>query len=137
MKLIVQVANLAPLQLKFKYLQRAAAAGLTQGVDEAALLFETEAKNLAPVDTGRLRDSIHTELTEDTPVRQTREIKPDTPYAHRLEYGFVGTDSLGRHYNQAAQPYMRPAFDSQKDEAEKRVRESLMDAMDVAAMRRR
>jgi len=31
------------------------------------------------------------------------------PAARRLEYGFVGTDSLGRNYNQAPRPHMRPA----------------------------
>lgn len=32
------------------------------------------------------------------------------PAAYRLEYGFVGTDSLGRHYNQAPRPHIRPAI---------------------------
>ena len=32
-------------------------------------------------------------------------------YARRIEFGFVGPDSLGRNYNQAAQPYLRPALD--------------------------
>lgn len=29
----------------------------------------------------------------------------------RLEFGFVGADSLGRHYNQPPYPHARPAFD--------------------------
>jgi len=29
----------------------------------------------------------------------------------RLEYGFVGSDSLGRHYSQPPYPHVRPAFD--------------------------
>ena len=34
-------------------------------------------------------------------------------YAMRVEMGFVGTDSLGRHYNQQPKPYLRPdAHDS-------------------------
>lgn len=35
----------------------------------------------------------------------------DTPYAARLEFGFVGVDSLGRHYNQPPYPSWRPALD--------------------------
>lgn len=38
-------------------------------------------------------------------------IGTDVEYARRIEFGFVGADSLGRVYNQAAQPYLRPALD--------------------------
>ena len=31
----------------------------------------------------------------------------NVPYALRLEYGFVGTDSLGLNINQAARPFLR------------------------------
>lgn len=31
------------------------------------------------------------------------------PQGKRLEYGFVGTDSLGRHYNQPPYPHVGPA----------------------------
>jgi hypothetical protein len=34
----------------------------------------------------------------------------DAPQAARLEYGFYGTDSLGRNYSQAPRPHMRPAL---------------------------
>lgn len=34
----------------------------------------------------------------------------DSPQAYRLEYGFVGTDSLGRAYNQPPYPHFRPAL---------------------------
>lgn len=33
-----------------------------------------------------------------------------SPQARRLEYGFVGTDSLGRQYHQPAFPHFRPAL---------------------------
>ena len=32
-----------------------------------------------------------------------------SPQAYRLEYGFVGTDSIGRMYNQPPYPHFRPA----------------------------
>lgn len=32
-----------------------------------------------------------------------------SPQAARLEFGFVGSDSLGRHYHQAPFPHFRPA----------------------------
>jgi hypothetical protein len=43
-------------------------------------------------------------------------ITVDVPYAWRLEAGFVGTDSLGRNYNEAAEPYAMPALVASEDE---------------------
>ncbi len=37
-------------------------------------------------------------------------VRGDVPYALRMELGFVGVDSLGRHYNQAPRPFLRPAL---------------------------
>lgn len=34
----------------------------------------------------------------------------DNPYAARLEFGFIGTDSLGRNINQGPRPYWRPVI---------------------------
>ena len=40
----------------------------------------------------------------------TAEVFSDAPQARRLEYGFVGVDSLGRHYRQPPFPHVEPAF---------------------------
>ena len=40
----------------------------------------------------------------------TYGVGTDEPYARRIEFGFHGYDSLGRFYNQAARPYLYPAF---------------------------
>lgn len=39
-----------------------------------------------------------------------REVANGSPQAARLEYGFVGTDRLGRNYHQPAFPHFRPAL---------------------------
>ena len=101
-----------------------------------------ESKAIVPVDTGNLRDHIHQEPLIDQPEKQIQQVAPmfeadnkwgfDPAYARRIEYGFVGQDSLGRTYNQAAQPYMRPAFDSKQAEATKTIKESVYDALDNA-----
>lgn len=65
----------------------------------------------APYVTGTLRRSIRTE-EEAGSVR----VGTDVPYAARIEYGFVGKDSRGREYNQAPNPYLRPAVDETKEE---------------------
>lgn len=41
----------------------------------------------------------------------TRSIGTNAPQARRLENGFVGTDSLGRHYNQPPYPHWQPMAD--------------------------
>ena len=56
--------------------------------------------------TGKYRASIKGR------VKSTRDevvgtITSDMPYSNRLEYGFIGTDSLGRTYNQAPRPTIR------------------------------
>lgn len=47
----------------------------------------------------------------------TYKIGTDLEYAARIEFGFTGPDSLGRVYNQPAQPYLRPAFDTKRTAA--------------------
>lgn len=106
---------------------RAARAASRSSVPAAAQLFVDEAQINAPVLTGRLRSGIHAVQTEDADSRHVFAVTPtvsadneygfDPPYARRIEFGFVGTDKMGRNYHQAAQPYMRPAFDSQQDPA--------------------
>lgn len=132
--------------LDVKYLQRAAQQGLKLGADEAAGIFEAEAKELVPVDTGNLRDHIHSETVTDAPYVQERVVSPiippsaadgdwhgfEPPYARRIEFGFSGVDSLGRHYNQPAQPYMRPAFDTKQAEAKQAIKDSVYGALDNA-----
>lgn len=56
--------------------------------------------------TGAYRASWHIEEEGDSTVVTT-----GAPQAARLEYGFVGVDSIGRHYNQPPFPHMNPAAD--------------------------
>ncbi|MDG6245080.1 MAG: HK97 gp10 family phage protein [Methanolobus sp.] len=48
-------------------------------------------------------------------------------YARRLEYGFVGTDKLGRHYNQQPRPFLRPALDDNTDQVEEAMQKKLQE----------
>lgn len=139
MLLNVHISGLDQATAKVKYITTAARQGLKFGVGEAALLFETAAKEFVPVKTGRLRDAIHTETVTDEAEKQVLQVLPfvpaankwgfDPPYARRIENGFSGTDSLGRTYNQAAQPYMRPAFDTKRTEAEAAIRDNVEESV--------
>lgn len=44
-------------------------------------------------------------------ISTVAEVGTDLVYGWRLEAGFVGADSLGRHYNQAPRPHWGPAAD--------------------------
>lgn len=46
------------------------------------------------------------------PIGPRAESGTSAPQGRRLEYGFVGTDALGRHYNQPPYPHARPALDA-------------------------
>jgi len=60
--------------------------------------------------TGALRQSIKTSV-EGEGKTVIGKIGSDLPYAARLEFGFRDTDSLGRRYNMAPRPWLRPSFE--------------------------
>jgi phage gpG-like protein len=89
-----------------------------------ATAFQVEglAKGASPYLTGANRNSIYTKTSQGNhgtpgdlgdvlPDADLGEayVGPSMAYSARLEFGFIGTDSLGRHYHQAARPYMTPA----------------------------
>lgn len=50
-------------------------------------------------------------LPSEDPTKVSFSAGTDAPQAHRLEFGFVGEDSLGRHYDAPPYPHMGPAKD--------------------------
>lgn len=113
---------------------------LERAMVAGALIVQNAAKEQAPFLTGTLRRSIHIggheELNPDGEggnvpdpevdgVAVTVYIGTDVAYARRLEYGFNGTDSLGRQYSQAARPYLRPAADENQAAVRTEVGEAL------------
>jgi len=97
----------------------AAAAGSRAAVAEAASTLETKAKQNATgrpgpnVVTGTLRRSItHDPITAFGLGGAQTNVGPTVIYGRRIELGFTGADSRGRHYNQPPYPYFVPAFES-------------------------
>ena len=90
-----------------------------------ALPIQNAAKANAPVKTGTLRRSITSWEAEDGSLAIAVGSR-GVPYARRIELGFVGVDSLGRHYNQAPRPYLRPALDSEAGAAVAEVERAVM-----------
>ena len=74
-----------------------------QALRKTALDIETDAKILAPVDTGTLQNSISTTISGDGRHGQmAAEIGPTVEYGIYQEYGTS---------TQPGKPYMTPAFD--------------------------
>ena len=59
--------------------------------------------------TGAYRNSWRPE-TRREPYGATCTIGTELPYGRRLEFGFTGTDSLGRSYAQPPFPHVQPAL---------------------------
>ncbi|MEV6840311.1 HK97 gp10 family phage protein [Streptomyces sp. NPDC051133] len=58
--------------------------------------------------TGRYRSSWQSDVHRAGPVI-VAEVGTNAPQGRRLEFGFVGVDSIGRHYNQPPFPHLGPA----------------------------
>jgi HK97 gp10 family phage protein len=85
----------------FDELARKAKGAVRDIVRKAAFDVEANAKNVVPVDTGNLKNSIDVEMESDT----TAVIGPHTEYAAYVEFGTM---------NMPAQPYMTPAAEAVK-----------------------
>jgi hypothetical protein len=144
-RLSVQVKGIDTLSLRTKALIAAAERGMKSGVAEGGQILVDEAQVFVPVLTGNLRDHIHAELVEATDTRATINVLPaftdpnpyglDPEYARRVHDGFIGTDSLGRHYHQAGQPFMNQAWDSKKDEVQQAIKDHLIEEVDAVISR--
>lgn len=103
-------------------------AAMDDVVVAAAQLVANDARSKAPVLSGTLRRSITVEVVAPGDVR----VGSDVAYARRIEYGFQGADSRGRSYHQAAQPYLRPAFDENRERIRRAVIEGARAVMRAA-----
>ena len=88
-----------------------------------------------PYKTGTYRRGFHMETVEKTPERCTVIVGNDQPQGPRLEFGFVGRDVLGRFYNQAARPHLRPALDENRGAAVEEFRGAVADIIARRAAR--
>jgi HK97 gp10 family phage protein len=96
----------------------------------ACKVVQSHAKPMVPKITGNLKGSITYSVMGDAPSAvQAPAVQEDgvgrggsdvgvigtnVEYGARIEFGFKGTDRLGRRYNQSAQPYLRPALDNNR-----------------------
>lgn len=105
---------------------------LTTAAKAGILPIQNAAIDNAPYLTGTLRRSIHTEEIEESAHSAMVATGTDVEYAARVEFGFVGTDSAGRSYHQSAKPYLRPAYDEQRDAAIEETKDALRELVEKA-----
>ena len=110
---------------KLPQVERAIINAQRKALTEGAIIIEGDATLRAPVDTGNLRGSITHGMVSDTEAW----IGTNVEYAARIEYGFNGTDALGRHYRQPPQSYLRTAFDGNKDSVQRRISDTIAQAI--------
>jgi HK97 gp10 family phage protein len=114
----VTIKNLPEFRRVMMALKAAPSGNALVSIAKAGILpIQNAAIENAPYRSGTLRRSIHTEVLRSGATSAFVATGTDVPYARRLEFGFQDTDALGRRYNQAARPYMRPAYDTRRGEA--------------------
>lgn len=120
------------LKEKLKQLAKAAQGSTLLHAAQAGILpIQNEAIKLVAKKEGDLSRSIHTETLKSSNTYAEVATGTDKEYAARIEFGFMQADSLGRHYNQPAQPYMRPAHDTKSSEAVKETKAALLDLLNA------
>ena len=87
----------------------------SKAVYAAATTYAGDVQKCAstPVDTGQYRSGIRADPPTN-PFEPISYVGSPMPQTRRLEFGFVGQDSLGRRYNQPPKPHWRPTFDLNK-----------------------
>lgn len=93
-------------------------------VKGAALIVQRQGMENSPVLSGTLRRS-----WKSSSEGLTAFTGPTVIYARRIELGFRGTDSAGRTYNQAPNPYVKPARDQSMPAVRAFIGQTLADAM--------
>lgn len=140
--------DLDDLARKLEELEAALEKHLTSAMETAVLLIEGTAKRLAPVDTGRLRASIESEVRQVASHVVEGHVGTNVEYAEDVEFGtdahtITASDADALHWTEGgedmfaqsvdhpgtpAQPFLGPAVEIHID----RIEELLSEAVDAA-----
>ena len=83
-------------------------ANMAQFASRFCQALSNEIVRNTPVDTGYLRASWSPNIdASSVTIGDVFEFSNHAVYARRLEFGFIGTDKLGRIYNQAGRGFVR------------------------------
>lgn len=109
-----EATGVKTLQNRFRTMIRRAPVGAQKAVEKLGveLLAEVRRQYFAAglqVETGAYLSGLTLDIVQ-TATGATATAGSSAPQAARLEYGFMGVDSLGRHYAQPPFPHWRPAL---------------------------
>ena len=102
MKIKTEIIKGKELAEKFKQAGKEIADKIDKALYKAGLLVERSAKQIVPVDTGRLRASISTRV-----IPGNAEVGTRVEYARFVEFGTE---------KQKAQPYLKPALENNREQ---------------------
>lgn len=97
----VKITILGVKRLQTKLTKIASLPALETTMGEAVGIVNGEAKNIVPVDSGNLRNSIHGSVEKGKTTEITGKVATSTEYAPYVEFG---TSKMG------AQPFLWPAL---------------------------
>lgn len=123
---------------------------LAEAMETATLLIESTAKELVPVDTGRLRSSIASEVQQIATNVIQGFVGSNVEYAAAVEFGTSSHTITGNplawdeggethfatsvdHPGTEAQPYLRPAIETHRGDVVDLLKQAVEDAIDEVA----
>jgi len=103
----IEVRGLKELERKLRRLPEAVAGeALKRAMEKAAEPLEKSMKDKAPVKTEALKKSVQTDTVKDSRSEVQVNVGPSKFYSHMIEFGTTHSRAI---------PFIRPAFDAEKE----------------------
>lgn len=120
------IEGLQELNQEFNDLENALTQEIITALMRGGMIIEADAKRRCPVDTGRLRASLTTDVEREGKTTFVLKVGTNVEYASFVEYG---TSRM------AAQPFLRPAVDAKAKDVVDEIRESIREQINGRLIR--
>ena len=120
------IEGLQELNQEFNDLENALTQEIITALMRGGMIIETDAKRRCPVDTGRLRASLTTDVEREGKTTFVLKGGTNVEYASFVENG---TSRM------AAQPFLRPAVDAKAKDVVDEIRESIREQINGRLIR--
>lgn len=120
------IEGLQELNQEFNDLENALTQEIITALMRGGMIIEADAKRRCPVDTGRLRASLTTDVEREGKTTFVLKVGTNVEYASFVENG---TSRM------AAQPFLRPAVDAKAKDVVDEIRESIREQINGRLIR--
>lgn len=120
------IEGLQELNQEFNDLENALTQEVITALMRGGMIIEADAKRRCPVDTGRLRASLTTDVEREGKTTFVLKVGTNVEYASFVENG---TSRM------AAQPFLRPAVDAKAKDVVDEIRESIREQINGRLIR--